>query len=227
MKLIFGAGTDTGRVRDHNEDNFLVDRNNHIFVVCDGMGGHAAGEVASAMTVNAFREEIVRNLDLLKAYETHGDTTSRRAVLDLMERAVGRACAEVFSRAQMSAQHRGMGTTIVALVIVAKRGFLAHVGDSRIYLLRQGQAHQLTEDHSLPNELIKQGRVQTDSGVPQRYKNAVTRAVGVYESVQVDTLDFDILPRDRFLLCTDGLHRYFDRKRWPDFPTGPIATAGR
>jgi CRP-like cAMP-binding protein len=104
-----------------------------------------------------------------------------------------------------------MGTTFVALLLIGSRGFIAHVGDSRIYLYRQGSVHQLTEDHSLINELLRRGRLSREQIDQLQYKNAVTRAVGVYESVEVDTLDFDVLRGDRFLLCTDGLHGYFEQ----------------
>jgi CRP-like cAMP-binding protein len=108
----------------------------------------------------------------------------------------------------MDVNKRGMGTTIVALVVVGSRGFLAHVGDSRVYLVRGGAVHQLTQDHSLINELLKRGRLTPEQIGKLNMKNAVTRAVGVYESVEVDTLDFDVLAGDRFLLCSDGLTEY-------------------
>ncbi len=109
-----------------------------------------------------------------------------------------------------------MGTTCSALLIAGDRGFIAHVGDSRIYMLRAGQVVQLTEDHSLVNELIRRGRVTKETFETSQYKaykNAVTRAVGVYETVQGDTIDFEILPGDQFLLCSDGLHAYLDDAR--------------
>src|SRR4030095_3834372 len=102
------------------------------------------------------------------------------------------------------------------LLLRAARVFIAHVGDSRIYMLRQAEVIQLTEDHSLVNELIRRGKVTKESLAKSpysAYKNAVTRAVGVYETVQVDTIDFDVLPGDQFLLCSDGLHSYLDDDR--------------
>jgi hypothetical protein len=105
-----------------------------------------------------------------------------------------------------------MGTTTSALLIAGDRGFIAHVGDSRIYLLRQGQVHQLTEDHSLVNELVKRGKIKReefDTSPYAKFKNAVTRAVGAYETVAADTLDFEVLAGDQFLLCSDGLYAYF------------------
>src|SRR5205814_436751 len=130
--------------------------------------------------------------------------------------AVGSACAAIFEKGKQEADKRGMGTTISALMLVGERGFIAHVGDSRIYTVRQGQVIQLTEHHSLVNELIRPGQA-TKEGLSRSpysaYKNAVTRAVGVYETVQVDTIDLEVLPGDQFLLCSDGLHTYLDDKQ--------------
>ena len=115
-----------------------------------------------------------------------------------------------------------MGTTATVLLIAGAgdhlRGFIAHVGDSRVYLARQNQCHVLTEDHSLMNELVRRGKLnreQIESSPYKQYKNAVTRAVGVYGSVEVDTFDFDILPGDRFLMCSDGMYAYVDEAELP------------
>ncbi len=213
--LRFWPGTDVGRVRDHNEDNFLVDKKLNLFVVCDGMGGHAAGEVASSMAARCVRDALVNERQKLHELEQgHGGTT-RQDVLRMMEAAVQGACAKVHEAGLADESKRGMGTTLVALLIVGSRGFIAHVGDSRIYLHRQGSVHQLTEDHSLINELLKRGRLTRDQIGKVQYKNAVTRAVGVYESVEVDVFDFDVLAGDRFLLCTDGLHGYLEESELP------------
>jgi hypothetical protein len=108
-----------------------------------------------------------------------------------------------------------MGTTLSALLLIGERGFIAHVGDSRVYMVRSGQTVQLTEDHSLINELIRHGKVTRETLAKSpyaSYKNAVTRALGVYETVQVDTIDLEVIPGDQFLLCSDGLHSYLDEK---------------
>jgi PPM family protein phosphatase len=206
-KLRFWPMTDVGRVRDVNEDSFLVDEGLGLAIVADGMGGHAAGEVASSIAVQVCRDTIARERDLLARYE-RGDQVGRQDVLRLMEQAVQNACAAVYAAAQKDATKRGMGTTIVALLLSGARGFIAHVGDSRIYLTRNQSVHQLTTDHSLINELLKRGRLTPEQIAKLNMKNAVTRAVGVYESVEVDTLDFDVLAGDRFLLCSDGLTEY-------------------
>lgn len=199
--------TDVGRVRDGNEDSFLVDEQLSLYVVADGMGGHAAGEVASGLAVHAFRETLHAHGSVLSGFE-EGVGSARQDVLRLMELGVQNACTAVHAEAQRDPGKRGMGTTLVALLILGSRGFIAHVGDSRIYLLRQDTVHQLTEDHSLINELLKRGRLSPEQIDKLNMKNAVTRAVGVYESVEADTLDFDVLPGDRFLLCSDGLTEY-------------------
>jgi serine/threonine protein phosphatase PrpC/CRP-like cAMP-binding protein len=204
----FWPKTDVGRVRDVNEDSFLVDEALGLFIVADGMGGHAAGEVASNIAVHTCRETVSRERELIGKFERGTDNTSRKDVLRLMELAVQNACTAVYAEAQKDPSKRGMGTTLVALLIIGARGFIAHVGDSRIYLTRNGSVHQLTEDHSLINELLKRGRLTPEQIAKLNMKNAVTRAVGVYESVEVDTLDFDVLAGDTFLLCSDGLSEY-------------------
>jgi len=206
MKIAFSAATDVGKQRDHNEDNFLVDRRLNLFVVADGMGGHAAGEVASRVAVHRMREVLKANEDLLTAYTE--ERAERREVLSVMEHAVQEACGEIYQAAQKDEAKRGMGTTLSALLVLGERGFIAHVGDSRIYLFRHHNVHRLTEDHSLVNELIKRGRLRPEDAESAPFKNAVTRAVGVYESVEVDTFDFDVVPGDEYVLCTDGLTAY-------------------
>jgi serine/threonine protein phosphatase PrpC/CRP-like cAMP-binding protein len=197
-----------GRLRDGNEDSFLVDEKLNLFIVADGMGGHAAGEIASSLAVRAFRDTIFEQRNMLEAFERGVTAADRTDVLRLLELGVQKACAAVFAHAQRDVTKRGMGTTLIALLVLGSRGFIAHVGDSRIYLLRGDAVHPLTQDHSLINELLKRGRLKPDQIAQLNMKNAVTRAVGVYESVEVDTLDFDVLAGDRFLLCSDGLTEY-------------------
>lgn len=209
-RLLYWPLTDVGRVRDGNEDAFLVDEKLGLFVVADGMGGHAAGEVASHLAVHAIRDTLHAERGVLQAFERGLGSGTRQDVLRLMEQGVQAACTAVHSEASRDAAKRGMGTTVVALLVIGSRGFFAHVGDSRIYLVRSSSVHQLTEDHSLVNELLKRGRLKPEQIKKLSMKNAVTRAVGVYASVEVDTLDFDVLPGDRFLLCSDGLTEYVE-----------------
>ncbi len=208
--IAFWPVTDVGRVRDHNEDSFLVDKKLNLFIVADGMGGHAAGEVASQIASRTVRDVLARERDMLHEFEAGHGGINRTDLLRLLESAVQQACSAVFQEGQKDETKRGMGTTIDALLLIGSRGFSAHVGDSRVYLYRQGAVHQLTEDHSLINELLRRGRLSREQIEKLQYKNAVTRAVGVYESVEVDTLDFDVLKGDRFLLCSDGLSGYLE-----------------
>jgi PPM family protein phosphatase len=216
MELSFWAATDVGKKRETNEDNFLVDKKLSLFVVADGMGGHASGEVASQLAVHEFRNAVDAGRDPVERFAKADAAVRPQEVLTLLENAVQTAGQMIYQKGQAEPEKRGMGTTCSALLIAGDRGFIAHVGDSRIYMLRAGQVVQLTEDHSLVNELIRRGRVTKESFETSQYKaykNAVTRAVGVYETVQGDTIDFEILPGDQFLLCSDGLHAYLDDAR--------------
>jgi serine/threonine protein phosphatase PrpC len=209
----FFAATDVGRVRDHNEDNYLVDKKLALFVVADGMGGHAAGEVASALAVRTVHEEVRKQRQLVDDYSagtTGASAVSSRDVLNLLEYSVQRACARIHEEASADTAKRGMGTTLSAMLFVGNKGFIAHVGDSRIYLVREGRIQQVTEDHTVFNELIKRGKLSREQIEKVAHKNAITRAVGVYERVEVDTLAIEVLPGDLFLLCSDGLHGYLD-----------------
>ena len=227
MELSFWAATDVGKKREANEDNFLVDKKLSLFVVADGMGGHASGEVASDIAVHEFRNAVDANREVVEKY-AGGDASIRpQDILNLLEGALQTACHAIYERGQKEPEKRGMGTTTSALLIAGDRGFIAHVGDSRIYLVRRGQVVQLTEDHSLINELVRRGKITKD-GIDdspyKSYKNAVTRAVGVYETVQTDTIDFEILPGDQFLLCSDGLHAYLKDDKMIELLSGDDVT---
>jgi serine/threonine protein phosphatase PrpC len=211
--LRFYAATDVGKVRDHNEDNFLVDKKLGLFIVADGMGGHAAGEVASAMAVRAVHEEIKREKEMLDDYVNKSTGASRvtpKDIVALLESAVLRACSKIHEEAMADAAKRGMGTTLSALLVLGAQGFIGHVGDSRIYLLRSGHVQQVTEDHTVYNELIKRGKLSKEQIEKVAQKNAITRAVGVYERVEVDTLVIEVIPGDTLMLASDGLHGYLE-----------------
>ena len=224
--LRFYAATDVGKVRDHNEDNFLVDKKLSLFIVADGMGGHAAGEVASAIAVRTVHDEIKREKELLDDY-TNGATGASKVtpkdVVALLEHAVQRACSKIHEESRVDAAKRGMGTTLSALLVVGHQGFIAHVGDSRIYLSRGGKVQQITEDHTVYNELIKRGKLTREQIEKVQQKNAITRAVGVYERVEVDTLVIELTAGDVLMLASDGLHGYLET---PDELREPLAMVG-
>jgi serine/threonine protein phosphatase PrpC len=200
-------------VRDHNEDNFLVDKKLALFMVADGMGGHAAGEVASAICVRTIHEEVKREKDLIDDYlagATGASKVTTKDIVALLEHAVQRACSKIHEEAREDAQKRGMGTTLSALLVLGHQGFIAHVGDSRIYLSRGGKVQQVTEDHTVYNELIKRGKLTREQIEKVQQKNAITRAVGVYERVEVDTLVIELIAGDTLVLASDGLHGYLE-----------------
>lgn len=209
----FAALTDVGRKRDHNEDNYLVDKRLGLYVVCDGMGGHAAGEVASALAVRTFHEEVKKEVDMLVDYvaeKAGAERVSKREISNMLEFAVGRASAKVYAEAMRDEKKRGMGTTLVAVVIAGQTAFVTYVGDSRLYLLRDGLLEQVTEDHNVFNELIKRKKMPREKAAQVAQRNAITRAVGVYEHAEPDSVVLDLVAGDRLLLCSDGLYQYFE-----------------
>jgi PPM family protein phosphatase len=200
--------TDVGRKRQHNEDAFLVDLELGLFLVADGMGGHAAGEVASSRAVEVVKSQLAGGRQALEDLSRASTPDARAAAAALVETAVQRACAEIYKLAAADTSKRGMGTTLVCVVVAGNKAVVGHVGDSRVYLLRGGQCHRLTEDHTLVAAQVKAGTLTREQAQASQFRNVITRAVGIQESVQVDTLMVDLLPRDTFLLCTDGLHGY-------------------
>jgi serine/threonine protein phosphatase PrpC len=199
--------TDVGKKRKENEDAFLVDEALGLFIVCDGMGGHAAGEVASNQATQSIRNAIKEQRPVLEAFR-HSPVTQRERAEAVVEAAVQRACSDIYNLARNDVGKRGMGTTCVMMVVAGAKAVIGHVGDSRIYLLRQGALHRLTEDHTLVHQQMKAGLLTRDQAAGSPYKNVITRAVGIQESVQVDTLVLDLAPGDIYLLCSDGLHGY-------------------
>ena len=200
--------SDVGRKRQHNEDAMLVESSLGLYIVADGMGGHAAGEVASARATEVVKQHIFTNRNVFKDLGKDPSQNHRAAAASLVEVAVQRACADIYRMAAIDTTKRGMGTTFVCLVVGGNKGVIGHVGDSRVYLVRNGQCHRLTEDHTLVAAQLKAGTINKDQAATSQYRNVITRAVGIQESVQVDTLIVDLVPGDTFLLCSDGLHGY-------------------
>jgi serine/threonine protein phosphatase PrpC/CRP-like cAMP-binding protein len=200
--------TDVGRKRKHNEDSCFADDAMGLYIVADGMGGHAAGEVASAQAVKSIREALAEGKPVLESFSRAPTLEAREHVAQLMEKAILRACADIHALAVSDLGKRGMGTTVVALLVAGKKAVVGHVGDSRVYLYRSGRAHQLTEDHTIIQEQLKRGLITKEQVPTAGNKNVITRAVGLQPSVAVDTLVTDVLHGDLFLLCSDGLHGY-------------------
>lgn len=188
----FGA-TSVGRVRDHNEDNYLAGRT--VFAVADGMGGHAAGEVASEAALGPLR--------LIDG----NSFRDPQAATDALAQAVSQANDVVLDQAAENPELRGMGTTLTTVMVRGSRMHLAHVGDSRAYLLRQGMLDLLTEDHTLVAQLVKEGRLTEEQAATHPQRSVITRAIGVEAGVQVDTMHdpLELQAGDQVLLCSDGL----------------------
>jgi serine/threonine protein phosphatase PrpC len=210
MQIRAFGQTDVGRKRDHNEDSILIEPELGLFIVADGMGGHAAGEVASGHAVQAIRSAIIAKRDVLEDFTAADSHETRERLIATVEGALHKACAEIYGLATKDQGKAGMGTTLTMMLVVGDKALMAHVGDSRLYLVRHGQLHQLSEDHSYCSEMIKRGKMTREEARQSPYSNVITRAVGIQASVQVDTLLFDIIPNDTFLLCSDGLHGYLD-----------------
>ena len=196
--------TDVGRARTNNEDAFTLAPASGLAVLADGMGGYNAGEVASNMATSFIRSELGRWLR--EASSQASDAEVRRA----MDICVDNANRAIFNAANTNPQYAGMGTTLVVAVFRDNRVLLGHVGDSRCYRLREGKLQQITRDHSLLQEQIDAGLITPEQAAFSANKNLVTRAVGVEDTVLLETHQHDVLDGDLFLMCSDGLSDMLD-----------------
>lgn len=206
--------TDVGRRRQANEDAFFCDDGLGLWVVADGMGGHAAGEIASQEAIDTIYGMVKRGKRNILSDPAQEEARSRAAVR-LLEGAVQAATYMIFAISELDADKTGMGTTISAMLSMGSYGITAQVGDSRIYRVRAGRAEQLTEDHTLINWQLKQGIITQDEAKKSKHKNVITRAVGNRDYVQVDTAIVRFEPGDVYLLCSDGLHGYLRLEEIP------------
>ncbi len=208
MKIVTSGQSDIGTTRAGNEDAFLVDDDLSLMVVCDGMGGHAGGERAARIAVETVRDTVKAARDALnRAGETPGGYFG---LTRLLERAFLDANRAVFDASQADRRLAGMGCTATALLVVDGKGVLAHVGDSRAYIVRDGKAHLLTTDHTVAQELVEMGRLTPEQADESPASHSLTRAVGSTEAVRVDTMILDLFPGDVGVLCSDGLSYYFE-----------------
>jgi serine/threonine protein phosphatase PrpC len=204
--------TDCGRRRPHNEDAFACDDALGLFVVADGVGGLAKGEVASREAIDQICGFVRQERGAIANLLNEPDRTDRRhAVRRLLESAVQSACYMVFGMGELDPTQRGMSTTISALLLAGDYGVVAQVGDSRVYRVRAGAGLQLTENHTLINYRLKRGLISEVEARTMKGQNVITRAVGHKDYVEVDTHEIDVAPGDRYLLCSDGLHAYLER----------------
>ena len=199
-QLEMAGHSDPGIARDRNEDAYLLVPSNGIAILADGMGGHLAGEVASAMAVDI----IARHLNAVLRQPPASTDDDPHEVLALRA-AIHEANHAVFEASRSKPEYNGMGTTVVVVVFQANKLYVAHVGDSRLYRFRQGQLKQITEDHSMVQELLNRGLISLEEARTSANKNLVTRALGVDPSVKADINSDNVIKDDIYLLCSDGL----------------------
>ncbi len=205
MALTAFGLTDVGRKRKHNEDAYLLDAERGLFVVADGMGGHAAGEVASRLTVESIQEFISGTEDDHDNTWPFGYNNRYSVDGNRLSTAVERANEKVMRAVVNRPELKGMGTTVVAALFDERRATLVHVGDSRAYLYRESELRRLTDDHSWVQEQVNAGILSEEEARSHPLKNVVTRALGGGAHVAVDLMEIPVGDGDRFLLCSDGL----------------------
>ena len=207
MRIRYAAKTDVGRKRSHNEDYFALLEEEQLFLVADGMGGHASGEVASRMAANAIIAFYKRTHDDPDATWPYKPNPEKSLVETRAEVAIKAANWTIFYEQSQNSKYKGMGTTVVlAQVIEGTKMLLAHVGDSRAYRYREGKLEQITVDHSLLEEYKRAKQDITEEEIANfPHKNVITRALGMKENVNVDTQILDMQSGDIYLLCSDGL----------------------
>lgn len=191
--------TDVGRRRESNEDDLLIERDLGLYAVADGMGGHAAGEIASRLAIETLSEMLRADGGArARASAEDGGTWLREAMVEANRR--------IHESIRLHEERRGMGTTVVALLQLGGEAVIGHVGDSRVYLLRGDELHRMTSDHSWVNEQVKLGLMSDDTAQRHPMRNIVTRALGSRPDVAVDLAAAEIRSGDIFVLCSDGLN---------------------
>ena len=201
----FGARTDRGRRREHNEDNLLARQGLRLFAVADGVGGRSAGEVASSLAMDTLLGAADDLGKVARAAEKSGTSQARLELVGRLE-AVVRDAHDTIMEEALKLDKAGMATTIVTAVFSGDRAYVAHVGDSRAYLLRDGQLHRLTEDHKLALLWAKQGRGTYEELLKHKNGGALYQALGVRGHMVIDTLEVPLADSDVLLLCSDGLY---------------------
>jgi PPM family protein phosphatase len=205
VKVAVGARSDVGLTRSHNEDSLCVEPQLGLFVVCDGLGGHNAGEVASHLASDVVRKYVLEQRQkgdpaLADGYDPRFSSSTNR-----LAAAIRLANETVYRAAMNRSDYEGMGTTIVAALLEGLVVSIAHVGDSRAYLVREGALEKLTEDHSLVAEQVWRGLLTEEEAEHSPQQNIITRAIGLKETIEVTLNELTLVPGDCFLLCSDGL----------------------
>lgn len=205
MRLEAAARTDPGPVRENNEDSFLVELDAGLFIVADGMGGHAAGEVASEIAVHTVAEILLEQDDPDETRLERVTPDDDEAIRERLRYSTNQASLRIRREAMANPSQTGMGTTLVVLLIEDDVAHLGHVGDSRIYLFRDDRLHRLTRDHTVVQQEIDAGRLSPELARIVPHKNILTQSVGYHGPVEPDTCTRPVEPGDVFVLCSDGL----------------------
>jgi len=196
--------TDQGMVRSHNEDSVASDASRGLVVLADGMGGYNAGEVASGMATTVIVTEMQRVLDQQVSFEADPQT-GKSVAQKLLRDHITKANTSIYQASQSQPQYSGMGTTLVVALFHDNKMTVAHIGDSRLYRMRGEELKQITKDHSLLQEQIDSGLITPEQAKLSANKNLVTRALGIDPAVEPEIHDYDTIPGDIYLLCSDGL----------------------
>ena len=206
MKFLSAGKSDKGVSRQNNEDNFCVDDDLRLFIVADGMGGAAAGEVASRMAVETIRNHVKRSSAGNEPFPTGSGYDKKFSdASNRIASGIRLANQAIYEASQSNVKWRGMGTTVAAALLDGSKMSIAHAGDSRIYLIRTSSIIQLTDDHSIVSEQVKSGLLTKEEAEGSEVRNIITRALGSAPSVEVDLDEIDIMDGDRVVLCSDGL----------------------
>jgi len=205
MRYSAAVRSDVGRKRQGNEDSFCLAPEMGLFVVADGMGGHAAGEVASRLAVDTIKQWMAKYLEGADVAIIGQPMASRSQEANFLASSIRLANRMIYDAAQSRHEYAGMGTTIVSVLTLGDHVVLAHVGDSRIYRVRGEEIAQISRDHSLVQQQIDRGIISREEAQESQYRHLITRALGLKESTEVDVEEHPVLPGDTFLLCSDGL----------------------
>jgi protein phosphatase len=198
VEIRYGTVSITGNFRENNEDNFFIDDSRKYFLVADGMGGQCAGEKASQLAVELIPKQLEDLIDF--------NASPTQEIFQSIDQAVAHANGEIMALGELDPNCRSMGTTIVFVIQVGGKLFIGGVGDSRVYLLREGTLHQLTTDHSLTQALVDAGTITPEEALTHRYKNVLYRYLGTKDgSAGTQARQLEPQPQDRIILCSDGV----------------------
>lgn len=199
-----GVKTDTGRIRENNQDAYYIPSEGQgpLYIIADGMGGHKAGEIASELAIDLISQDFNEYF--------HEESFTEEEIKEFIEASINKANKEIYNKSLEEESYSGMGTTVTLAYIYNDNLYIGHVGDSRAYAIQKGVIRQITEDHSLVEELIKNGSISKEEAKHHPQRNIITRAVGTSENIEIDIIVLPIKMVEIFLLCTDGLTSMLD-----------------